>query len=321
MKRNQSLDLIKVVAMLMVVMMHLGLARGEAHFKSPDLPVGPFTGIAIPMFFMVSGYLLSTRVPSWYYSRKKIWGILRFCLCICIPLSIIMTATSGHLVMLFPECLIQEGRIYQYWYFGSMMIIYAILPFLLRFIQGRWLSRILVGIGLLCTSVFILNILYGFERHIIQTFRIWNWLFYFLLGAYIRMNETKFQKIKWYWIIPSIAIYILFFNLVKIGANEYYFCSPLCMTHSTICFTAIINLNISNSKLLSLLSNCFLPVYTFHTFIEVFLCSKTSLFRMLEHFFQTSVAYTLEYIIVAISCLSISLILMRIPYMDKIFRI
>ena len=57
-KRNQSIDLIKIVAMLMVVMIHLGTARGDESFPKHQLPVGPFTGIAMPMFFMVSGYLM-----------------------------------------------------------------------------------------------------------------------------------------------------------------------------------------------------------------------------------------------------------------------
>ena len=71
-KRNQSIDLIKIIAMLMVVMMHLGLARIDESFLSPELPIGPFTGVAMPLFFMVSGYWLSTRTPSFEYSWKKI---------------------------------------------------------------------------------------------------------------------------------------------------------------------------------------------------------------------------------------------------------
>ena len=307
--------------MLMVVMMHLGLARIDESFLSPELPIGPFTGVAMPLFFMVSGYLLSTRTPSFEYSWKKIWGILRFCLVICIPLSAIMTFTSGDLVLLFPECLIQKGRIAQYWYFGSMMIIYAMLPYLLNIIQSKRLRPILIGGFILCSFIFILNISNGFEKRIIQTFRLWNWLFYFLLGAYIKLHENDFKLVKWYWVIPSLVIYIYIFKWVVIGANEYYFCSPLCMIHSTVCFVSILNLNISDSKLVAALSDCFLPVYTFHTYIEVFLCSKTPLFKAMEHSFQTETAYIIEYLIAAIVCISTSLVLMRIPYMNKIFRI
>ena len=256
--------------MLMVVMLHLGLARADENFDSPNLPIGPFAGVAIPLFFMVSGYLLSTKNPCLKYNIKKIWGIIRFCLYICIPMSIVMSITSRDLQLLFPECLVQKGRLYQFWYFGSMMIVYAILPYLLFCIKHRLFKYILVGVAIFCSIVFVLNYYTGFERHTIQTFRLWNWFFYFLLGAFVRMKEKKLKWIRWYYIIPSLAVYIVFFNLMRIGANEYYFCSPLCMLHSTIIFVSILNLGISGNKILSLLANCFLPVYTFHTFIEVF---------------------------------------------------
>lgn len=307
--------------MLMVVMMHLGLARGESHFIEPNLPVGAFTGIAMPMFFMVSGYLMCKKDVVWGYSGKKIWGIIRFCIFVCIPLSIALSFTSGEITILFPQCLIQKGRIAQFWYFGSMIIIYAILPYLIKVIRSKWLKMTLLGVAFFCSVVFALNILYGFEKHIIQTFRLWNWLFYFLLGAFIHQNEASVKWIKWYYIIPSLAIYILFFQIIKIGGNEYYFCSPVCMIHSTICFVGILNLNISGSSIIGQLSNCFLPIYTFHTYIEVFWCSKTPLFSYFENTLPTSTAYIIEYCIVAITCIIFSLILMRMPYMTKIFKI
>lgn len=305
--------------MLMVIMIHLGTARSDEGFLSPELPLGSIYSVAMPLFFMVSGYLLSMRKPSFEYSRRKIWGILRFCLIICIPLSAIMTVTSGDLVLLLPECFIGKGRLYQYWYFGSMMIIYAMLPYLLNIIQSKWLRPLLIGGFILCSFIFILTISNRFEEHIIITFRLWNWLFYFFLGAYIKLHEKDFKIIKWYWIIPSLVIYILLTKWAVIGGNMY--CSPLCMIHSMVCFVSILNFNISDSKLVTALSDCFLPVYTFHLFIEVFLCSKTPLFKAMEHSFQTEIAYIIEYLIVVIVCISTSLALMRVPYMDKIFRI
>lgn len=308
--------------MLLVVMMHLGLARGEARFVSPDLPINPFTGVAIPMFFMVSGYLMSKREPSWRYSSKKIWGILRFCLVICIPLTMVLSMKAGYLKLQFPQCLIQRGYIAQFWYFGSMMIIYALLPFLLRIINSRRFGAILVGLGILCSMVFVLNVLYGFERQVIQTFRLWNWLFYFLWGAYICIHLDRFRLVKWYWIVPSLAAYILFFRWMKLGANEYYFCSPVCIVHATVVFVAILNLQIAGSKVIAELSKCFLPIYTLHTFIEVGLCTKTPIFMQLEQIIPSiTLTYCIEYVVVAFICIVISLALMRLPYMDKIFKI
>ncbi len=232
-----------------------------------------------------------------------------------------MSFSAKEVTMLFPECLIEKGRIYQFWYFGSMIIIYSILPLLIKIAKSEHFSFFLLGLGLVCTTVFVLNLFYGFEKHIIQTFRLWNWIFYFFLGAYIRLKEEKLQRIKLYYIIPSLAIYILFFQIIRIGGNEYYFCSPICMIHSAICFIALLNLHIAGSTIIGQLSKCFLPIYTFHIFIEAFWCSKTPLFKALELSMNTSIAFCLEYCIVAITCIIFSLVLMRMPYMTKIFKI
>lgn len=223
--------------------------------------------------------------------------------------------------MLFPECLIQKGRLFQFWYFGSMIIIYMLLPYLMKLTHSPKLWLILLGGALFCSIVFALNIYHGFEKHTIQTFRLWNWFFYFLLGAYIHQNESNLRWIKWYLILPSLVIYTLFFKMVKVGGNEFYFCSLLCMIHSSIVFISILNLKISGSKVITQMSNLFLPVYTFHMFIEVYICSKTPIFRLLEQSFQTSIAFIIEYSIAVLACIIFSLCLMKIPFMDKVFKI
>ena len=256
------------------------------------------------------------------YTQKGVGCLLRFCLIICIPLTIVLSVKAGYVKLQFPQCLIQRGYIAQFWYFGSMMIIYALLPFLQRVINSRWLSAILVGGATLCSVVFVLNVLYGFERQVIQTFRLWNWLFYFLWGAYISKHLDRFKLMKWYWIVPSLIAYILFFKWVKLGANEYYFCSPVCMVHSTVLFVSMLNLQIAGSKSVTELSKCFLPIYTLHTYIEVGLCTKTPLFWHLEQIIPNiTLTYCIEYVVVAFVCIVISLALMRLPYMDRIFRI
>lgn len=70
--RIQSIDLIKVIAMLMVIMMHLALARRDEGFHPVELQISPFTGIAMPLFFMVSGYLMYKK------TRHGITAIERF---------------------------------------------------------------------------------------------------------------------------------------------------------------------------------------------------------------------------------------------------
>lgn len=90
MQRNQSIDLIKIIAMYMVLMLHTGVARHFAtNYDYTSVPeVYMVAGIAIPLFFMVSGFLLANRLVDWKYSFSKIIGILRFTFIICLPFDI-----------------------------------------------------------------------------------------------------------------------------------------------------------------------------------------------------------------------------------------
>lgn len=77
--RNQSLDLIKVIAMIGVIALH----STKSFINADQLSVADFIYdygmIAMPLFFMVSGYLLLSRKELNYsYAIRKICGIIRF---------------------------------------------------------------------------------------------------------------------------------------------------------------------------------------------------------------------------------------------------
>ena len=110
--------------MLMVLMLHVnvfkdwsGTGNTEAYYA--------LAGIAIPLFFMTSGYLMANKQTDWKYAARKIWGILRFTLIICLTIYAIDYVTYGKAHFQFPECYIQRGGLAVFWYFGAMIIIYA----------------------------------------------------------------------------------------------------------------------------------------------------------------------------------------------------
>ena len=75
-RRNQSLDLIKIFAMIGVMGLHSTLGQTETFM---GFLISRIFGISVPLFFMVSGYLLSMKNVDWKYSRRNIIGIARFC--------------------------------------------------------------------------------------------------------------------------------------------------------------------------------------------------------------------------------------------------
>ena len=75
-KRNLSLDLVKVIAMLGVVALHCQLYIPREYSSTFYLSTLA-SGFPIPLFFMVSGYLMFSREPNVGYAVKKILKILR----------------------------------------------------------------------------------------------------------------------------------------------------------------------------------------------------------------------------------------------------
>ena len=102
---------------------------------------------AIPLFFMVSGYLLANKKLNINYSKRKIGGILRF---VIITTTIYVIGSFlydliviGHLNLdcynkfgTYTQWFIQKGGMWQYWYFASMIIIYLISPILDKLIHS-----------------------------------------------------------------------------------------------------------------------------------------------------------------------------------------
>ena len=83
--RNLSIDLVKVVAMMCVMILHIPFMwRADDNLLA--FTMSRSAGMAIPLFFMVSGFILFGRKPDFRYSIKKIIGIIRFVVINIIPL-------------------------------------------------------------------------------------------------------------------------------------------------------------------------------------------------------------------------------------------
>ena len=320
MQRNLSIDLVKIIAMFMVLMLHIGL------LKPPNTTFYRCTHgiacIAIPLFFMVSGYLLSNKKPDYNYSIKKIGKVLLFIFkTTTLFLIIEYVFFYGNLMLLlrsYFNWVNQHGIMWHYWYFASMIFIYVSLPVLLKIIHSEFFRFSLIILVVISLCFFILDLFYNFEReNIRQTYRIWYWLMYFFLGAYINFNQTKFKIITWKFALCACFIYTIFqVSMVSyITANEYYFGSILCMLYAITVFVACLNTKIKNITLIHELSSLFLPVYAIHPYI----ISKLLYLVPYLHFSSIVYYFVLLSLVVGIN-ISLAYLLMKIPYVKDIFK-
>lgn len=323
--RNLSIDLVKVVAMLEVICLHTThnfMVKGEFAFADVLYETAV---VAMPLFFMVSGYLMLGRKDLNYkYVCRKIFNILKFVFIICtffwllhsihhLDFNFILLAKS------FLNAFLQKGQFALFWYFGAIILIYAFLPLLnTLFLSYRKIFLSVMSMLLLVqSSAFISNLLGGVnEVSICQTFRLWNWLLYFCLGGLLK--GKKFSS------FPAILLFMLIvWNIVieewlnpYIG-NEYceYFYSSLYVVFLSVgIFIFILNHRIRHKRFITFLSPLFLPVYALHSFVIGYTyCFFDG--------FNPNIGAPLFWIFVSFVTISISAILMKIPFVKTIFKI
>ncbi len=328
--RIQSLDLIKIIAMIGVISLHTTLA-----FLSYDNIIcrGFYSmgGWAIPLFFTVSGFLLIGKEMDKPYLLKKITRILRLVLFV----SIIYWFKDGDysikvlFVDTFLGSFIQHGSCGHFWFFGTLIILYLFLPVFNRLIMNEGATLLcLIMLFVVLSITFISNIISSFETNIIQTFRLWNWFFFFILGGYIKRYYWYNRSFSHIHVNPHkiilggvimIIIYTVFFTylspLVGFYGVEYPFGSTLCIISVITLFVSILSLNIKSSFIIKELSVLFVPVYAFHDRVigAVMKYGHLDFFGYWEPICQWGIVVVL--IILA------AWIIMKTPFLNRIFTI
>ena len=322
--RDLSIDVIKIVAMFSVILLHTSVS-----FESLDSYIIANTMktcglMAVPLFFMVSGYLmLGKKDISYRYVFRKIYSILRYVICFSflywLIFSIknwdfnIISLIKGSFLSLF-----NRGFFPWFWYFGAISIIYFLLP-ILNYIYVKDFNgggNMLIG-TLLITQFLIFQ--YAANIHMDNmginiTFKIYNWLTFFWIGGIIKHYNLKSRN--WFFLVLLLIVNIFFQNLEKgyLPQTEFLYASlPLLLLVITI-FTFIKSLEYSlDNKWIKELSKLFLLVYSIHLIIMKYIPN---------HLFGENIFSPLLYFIV-ISVISVgcSSILVRIPYLNKILTL
>lgn len=328
--RNINLDLLKVLACVGVVLLYTTMGgfkeTGSWNLLAYLYYLGTYS---IPLFFMVNGYLLlGKREITYLYILQKVKWIL------------ITVSSWSFIVWLFKRdfttnpikkivgSLIQRGYFFQFWFFGALILIYLCLPILRQFLNSK--RSYLYSLSLLMTIGLIFelsNILLQMpiQTYVIQTFRLWTWFFYYLLGGYIAqftIEEIESRFKNWMKIVSILLLLIspiiLFFIAKTIYHNLFaeYFYDTLFVKVSTLgIFLTILMLTLNESRRESIvsLSNQTMGVFIIHTYIMK-VWEKVLGFNFVG-----------AYLLFALFTLSVSFIivgmLMKIPYFNRIVKL
>lgn len=263
-KHNYNLDLVKIFACIAVVGLHtlqkdISLLNALLYYAC---------AFAVPAFFMSTGYILLNRFDiNKKYSVKKIRNILKIVLIWSLLLFgakifvAIITKKNEFYILEFLKILVgsvvQRGKLWQFWYLGALILVYMILPILLKNRENLlkiWLVLVVISV---CVQMVSYIIGQPLQSYCIQTFRIWTWLQYFILGGLIgKYNKEEFELKKMNFKKHTI-IFFAFTILVVVYQNyigkfvlynsyaEYFYDSIITITWLIILFTWIMNLTLS----------------------------------------------------------------------------
>lgn len=214
--KDINLDLLKVIACVGVVLLHTEMGgfkeTASWNFSTYLYYLGTYS---IPLFFIVNGYLLLGKKEITYsYILQKVKWILITVLSWTLIVWLFKRDFSVNPIKKLIGSLVQKGYFFQFWFFGALILIYICLPVLKQFLNSKrsylYFLSVLLVIGLIFELTNIV-LQMPIQAYVIQTFRLWTWLFYYILGGFISQfdkNTVKNGFKRWMKVIAVLLLLV-----------------------------------------------------------------------------------------------------------------
>lgn len=328
--RNINLDFLKIMACIGVVLLHTTMPgfkeTGSWNYLTYLYYLGTYS---IPVFFMVNGYLLLGKNEiSYSYILQKIKWILVTVSIWTLIIWIYKRDFSQNPIKKVLGSLLQRGYFFQFWFFGALILIYLCLPILKRFLKSK--NRYLLALSLLVIIGFVLELTnYLLQKpvqvYVIQTFRLWTWFFYYILGGFIaQFNLANLRSCfkNWMKVVTLVLLFISPFILYVLAKDihhnlyaEYFYDSIFVKIVSLGIFLTVLtfDLNTDKNRWIIYLSNQIMGVFIIHSYVM-------KVWEKLVGF-----SFVGAYLLFLIFTLSVSFIvvgiLIKIPYFNRIVKL
>ena len=328
--RNINLDFLKIMACIGVVLLHTTMPgfkeTGSWNYLTYLYYLGTYS---IPVFFMVNGYLLLGKNEiSYSYILQKIKWILVTVSIWTLIIWIYKRDFSQNPIKKVLGSLLQRGYFFQFWFFGALILIYLCLPILKRFLKSK--NRYLLALSLLVIIGFVLELTnYLLQKpvqvYVIQTFRLWTWFFYYILGGFIaQFNLANLRSCfkNWMKVVTLVLLFISPFILYVLAKDihhnlyaEYFYDSIFVKIVSLGIFLTVLtfDLNTDKNRWIIYLSNQIMGVFIIHSYVM-------KVWEKLVGF-----NFVGAYLLFLIFTLSVSFIvvgiLIKIPYFNRIVKL
>lgn len=275
-KRNYNLDIIRIFALFCVVSVHFfyrnnfyeEIIQGKALFLS--VIIRSFFMICVPLFLILSGYLMNKKEPSkkYFFGIKKILIQYLICSTICFIFNMFYFKTQFSLYNLFFGMFNYSNASYA-WYVEMYIGLYLLIPFLniiYNNIKSRKDKQILLFILIIVTILPSIGTMFNFKMANILSTKIPSekllptyWvnfypITYYFVGCYLHEYKINISKLK---NIIYIALSTLIFGIICIIVNyKNYFSWNLYQNYnslfvfiiSILVFILLLNIKPNNKK-------------------------------------------------------------------------
>lgn len=324
--RNLGLDLLKIFSCIGVVALHTtvsGFTLEQYNINAYFYYLGTYS---IPLFFMLNGYfLLNKNKLTYSYTFNKIVGIITVVFVWNILIWIVKRDFNANPLRKIAGSLIQKGYFPQFWFFGALIIIYLVLPMIKKVLEKNnsyfIVLLILIFIGLIVEIINTFVIHKPLQQYIPQTFRVWTWFFYYILGGYLGKINVKEIRLnifgKVIFGVLFISSPVILYQLAKSSYHnifaEYFYDTILIKVLSIVLFIMFVriggNVELNFKGTIVILSSVTMGVYIIHIFV---------MNQMLKYLELTS---WYSSIVIFISTIVISFVISRIIWSIKYLRI
>ncbi|MBR3630540.1 MAG: acyltransferase family protein [Oscillospiraceae bacterium] len=326
-----NLDAVRVLACIAVV----GLHTMRCDVSAANSVLYYLCGFAVPVFFMSSGYILMHReqITGTYILRKLgsvmlvvvLWNYLLYG-AKAAALLVLGRADSiriTELVLSPLMSLVKKGVLYHFWYLGALMLVYLLLYVIYRLhlnTRGWVLCLIVLGGSV---TLQVISYIHGapLQKEVIQTFRLWTFMTYFLLGGVLAEKKEDVSRVP-FWLhallLLLFSVFIPVFQLLLPYGDrhaEYFYDDLFTLIWIGLLFTFVMRCSLTEGlkKVIGFVSPLTMGVYIVH----IPLLSVVSHF-VPEHSFVLSLA---EWIGIFAVSLIVVYVLSKIPLVNKLIKL
>ena len=274
--RNSSIELLRLLAMGIIVLSHICCHSGyDAVYSQLSVnrlfvQFGYLGNLGVALFIMISGYFQSSfRVRSLSRLLSQVWFYSVFLFLIC-HFCFGYTYSKEMLLQVFLPTIYQE-----YWFFTAYVVFFLLTPFvnaMIRVLTREQMRTMLAAMTLLWVLIPTVT------KQQLYAGELPQFLMYYLLGAYLRLypnNHLKNNLLAWGMTLGSFVIlyaatvvlgYLERYTPEVFGVSQRFYDrnSLFILTAALGLFSLAVNAKPFTSKLINTMGGCTFGVYLIH---------------------------------------------------------